>query len=80
MFQLRQIRLKITSGLSIHVEFTIPAGSYRSRGDVNTAVMAMLVVRADMEEDLVYNIINHFENLETIGNAHEKGKEISVDR
>ncbi len=73
---------KLQVDYPFYVEFTIPAGSYSGQEEdvPTTAVMAMLVVRADMEEDLVYNITKSlFENLETIGNAHEKGKEISVE-
>lgn len=65
-----------------YTEFTIPAESYKGQEkDITTAaVMAMLAVRGDLEEELVYNITKSiFENTEELGKAHEKGKLIKVD-
>ena len=59
----------------------IPAGTYRGQTeDVTTiAVKAMLVVRADVSERLVYDITKAlFNNLETFGAAHVRGKDLTL--
>jgi len=59
---------------------TIPAGTYPSiKADVETvAVQAMLVVRSDLTDDLVYDITKAiFENTDKIG--HAKGKLIKTE-
>ncbi|WP_062104423.1 TAXI family TRAP transporter solute-binding subunit [Bacillus niameyensis] len=50
---------------------TIPAGTYKAENDIETvAVQAMLVVREDLSEDLVYDITKAiFENTDKIGHA-----------
>jgi TRAP transporter TAXI family solute receptor len=60
---------------------TIPAGAYRGQeGPVDTAaVMAMLVVRAELSEDLVYNLTKKmWENIKILQAAHPRGKDIAI--
>ena len=61
----------------------IPANSYQGQTeDVGTvAVQCILVVRDDIPEDIVYAMTKAlFENLDTLGAAHAKGKEITLER
>ncbi|WP_240468723.1 TAXI family TRAP transporter solute-binding subunit [Gracilibacillus sp. YIM 98692] len=44
------------------------------------AVQAMLVVRSDLPEDQVYELTKSiFENTEAMENAHERGKDLTID-
>lgn len=58
---------------------TIPAGTYGSEEEITTVLIkAMLVVRDDLEDDLVYKMTKTlFENTDKIG--HSKGKLISAE-
>lgn len=59
----------------------LPAGSYRGQtGDVETiAVQAILAARAGLSEDTVYTITKAlFANLDALGLAHAKGKDIKI--
>ncbi|AKL94782.1 TRAP transporter solute receptor, TAXI family [Clostridium aceticum] len=65
-----------------YAEVVIPAGTYRNQDeDVSAvAVMAMLAVRADLSEDLVYDITKAlFENLGTLSAAHARGGDVKLD-
>ncbi len=65
-----------------YTTYTIPAGTYNGMdSDVNTlAVKATLIVNADLDEELVYNMTKAlFEEKETIAQAHAKGKELSAE-
>lgn len=60
----------------------IPAGTYtKQEDDVNTvAVMAMLVVTEDMDEDLAYNITKAiYDNIDRLVVAHPVGKMITKE-
>jgi TRAP transporter TAXI family solute receptor len=60
----------------------VPAGIYKGTDkDVDTvAVLAILVVKAELEEPIVYNITKAiFENLGTLERAHAKGKEVKLE-
>lgn len=60
----------------------IPANTYKNQpNDVETiGVQACLFVNADVGEEEVYTITKAlYENLEEIGEAHAKGKEISLE-
>lgn len=60
----------------------IPAGTYKGQDElVNTvAVMAMLVVPADMDEDLAYNMTKAlFENLDVLAAAHDRGADLQLE-
>ncbi|MDR1376265.1 MAG: TAXI family TRAP transporter solute-binding subunit [Synergistaceae bacterium] len=61
----------------------IPANSYsKQTEDVGTvAVQCMLVVRDDIPDDIVYAMTKAlFENLDALGTAHAKGKDVSLER
>ncbi|WHY83532.1 TAXI family TRAP transporter solute-binding subunit [Siminovitchia fortis] len=58
---------------------TIKEGTYNAKSDINTvAVQAMLVVRSDLSDDLVYDMTKAiYENTDKIG--HAKGEQISAE-
>ncbi len=61
---------------------TIPAGSYKGQEAdvVSPAVMAMLIVPKDMDEELVYNIVkNMFERRQIIVDTHKRGEDITLE-
>lgn len=61
---------------------TIPADTYRNQdSDVETVtVLAMLAVRAGLEEELVYEITKAlFENLDDFSAAHARGGNLSLE-
>jgi len=66
-----------------YTRVTIPADTYRGlTGPVRTvAVMAMLVARADLPEDLVYNMTKAlWENLDRMRSAHAQGRNLDLTR
>lgn len=66
---------------SFYTPFTIPADVYNAEADTQTvAVKATIVVKADMDEELVYNMTKGlFENLDAVAEAHAKGAEMSLN-
>lgn len=61
---------------------TIPAGSYKGQEAdvVSPAVMAMLIVPKDMDEDMVYNIVkNMYEKRQIIVDTHKRGEDITLE-
>ena len=63
-----------------YTSVTIPANTYRGQdAPVETAaVMAMLVTRQEMSEDLIYTLTKAlWENLERLQAAHARGRDIS---
>jgi TRAP transporter TAXI family solute receptor len=61
----------------------VPKGSYKGVDqDVPAvAVLAILVTRAELEEDIVYKITKAmFENIKDIERAHAKGKEVKLEK
>ena len=58
---------------------TIKKGTYNAKEDINTvAVQAMLVVKSDLSDDLVYEMTKAiYENTDKIG--HAKGEQISAE-
>lgn len=60
----------------------IPAGLYKGIGEVPTvAVLAILVAKAELEEDMVYRITKAmWEGIKTIEGAHAKGKEVKLEK
>lgn len=63
-----------------YVQEEIPSGTYGLKDAITTvAVQAMLVVRSDLSEDVVYEITKAvFENTDKIG--HAKGKQIKAEK
>jgi len=73
---------KLVADYPFYTGVTIPGGTYRGvNDDVHTvAVKAMLAVRADLSEDLVYNLTKAlFENLDRMAAAHAAGRLISLE-
>ena len=65
-----------------YTQVTIPAGTYRGQSSPVTtvAVKAMLVARADLPEDLVYNLTRAlFNNLGRLAQAHVRGQDVSIE-
>lgn len=68
-----------------YTERTIPAADtyadYGQEEDIKTvAVQAMLVVDTGLSEDVMYDLTEAmFDNLDTLGNAHARGKDISLE-
>lgn len=65
-----------------YTQVVVPGGTYRGiDADVQTvAVKAMLAVRADLSEDLVYNLTKAmFENLPRLAQAHARGADVSLE-
>ncbi len=65
-----------------YTQVVVPGGTYRGVDqDVQTvAVKAMLAVRADLPEDLVYNLTKAmFENLPRLAQAHARGGDVSLE-
>ena len=61
---------------------TIPANTYKNQTeDVNTAaVMAMLVVPAELDDDLMYNLTKQlFEQRQVIIDTHARGNDIQLE-
>lgn len=64
-----------------YTRVTIPADAYRGlTGPVRTvAVMAMLVARADLPDDLIYNLTKAlWENLDRMRAAHARGRDLEL--
>lgn len=65
-----------------YTEYTIAAGNYNGQNvDIVTpAVMAMLVVPEDLDEDLVYNLTKQlFEQRQIIIDTHDRGNDIKIE-
>jgi hypothetical protein len=68
---------------SFYSKDKVPGGIYKGVDkDVPTvAVLAILVAKAELEEDIVYRITKAiFENIKTIEGAHAKGKEVKLEK
>lgn len=63
-----------------YTPFTIPADVYGVDAANTVAVKATIIVKADLSEELVYNMTKAlFENLDVVAEAHAKGKEMSLE-
>jgi len=65
-----------------YAEQVIPAGTYKGQDeDINTvAVMAMLAVRGDLDEEIVYQCTKAIlEGTDELGKAHAKGAMVTAD-
>jgi TRAP transporter TAXI family solute receptor len=74
---------KLRKEFSFYAVDTVPAGAYKGLDSpVKTvAVMAMMVARADLEEEVVYSVIKAvYEDLPQIKKAHAKFKGIDVKK
>ncbi len=66
---------------SYYTPYTIAADVYGADEDTQTvAVKATIIVKADLDEELVYNLTKGlFENLDAVAAAHAKGNEMSLE-
>lgn len=65
-----------------YTEVKIEAGTYKDQDEdiTTTAVMAMLVVNKDMDEDLAYELTKAmFENKDIIDETHDRGKDLQLE-
>ena len=72
---------KLKEASPYYEEYTIPEGTYEGVPETKTvAVSAVVVVRDDVSEEDVYNIVyTIFENMDNIAQSHDKGKELNLD-
>ena len=70
----------ISGGYPFYIRQNIPAGTYGMSGGVATvAVQAMLAVRKDLPEDVVYDMTKIlFTQLEELRTAHTKANEVTL--
>lgn len=65
-----------------YTEVVVPSGTYNGQDSdiVTAAVMAMLVVPKDLDEDLVYNLTkNLYEQRQVIIDTHTRGNDIQLE-
>lgn len=73
---------KLIESYPFYAKQIVPGGLYKGNdNEVNTvSVMAMLSARADLEEDIVYAIVNAmYSDLEQLRKAHDKFKGIQME-
>ncbi|MGD6834254.1 TAXI family TRAP transporter solute-binding subunit [Sutcliffiella halmapala] len=73
---------KIANDQPYFVAMEIPADTYGNAEAVPTAaIMNALVVSSELSEDDVYKLTkSFFDNLETLGNAHQAATEVSLEK
>ena len=72
---------KICSKYGYYTKTTIPGGTYKGTDNDTQAlaIKATLAVNSSLDENIVYEMTKAlFENLNTLGDAHAKGKEVSA--
>lgn len=77
-----EIADKLISKYPFYTKFAISKDSYKGMdADANTlAVMATLIAGKEVKEDVVYDLTKAlFENQSELGEAHAKGKELSLE-
>lgn len=72
---------KLVTDHPFYTNITIPKDVYGTEADINTiAVRALIIARADLNEGEVYNFTKAlYENLDTLGQSHAKGKEVILE-
>lgn len=74
---------KLIEKYPYYSEQTIPVKTYTGQNEAvkTVAVKAMLVVRSELDKKLVYDLTKAlFENLDTLGTVHAKGKEVKLEK
>lgn len=77
-----ELAARLQQEYPFYISVTVPGGTYQGiNDDVSTvAVGAMLAVRADLSEELVYNLTKAlFENLDRLAQAHVRGGDVSLE-
>jgi len=72
---------KLVTDHPFYTNITIAKDVYGTEADINTiAVRALIIARADLNEGEVYNFTKAlYENLDTLGQSHAKGKEVLLE-
>ncbi|MEM0487392.1 MAG: TAXI family TRAP transporter solute-binding subunit [Sulfolobales archaeon] len=73
----------VGQGYRFFTRYTVPAGTYTGMtSDTRTlAVMAMLAVRADVPDDVVYHVLKvMFERIDELREAHARAKDIDLKK
>lgn len=74
---------ELTTKYPYYSKTKIPAGTYtlKEDKDINTiTVRAMLIINADLSEDMVYNITKTlFENLDTLHRSHSRAEDVTLE-
>jgi TRAP transporter TAXI family solute receptor len=74
---------KLQENVPFAAQFPITGGEYNGQDEDATtvALQAVMYVRKDLDEDLVYNLTkNLYEQTEEIAKGHARGNQISIDR
>jgi hypothetical protein len=77
-----EIYKKLSEKYKFYVQHTIPAGTYKGQDeDVKTvAVLAMLVTREDIPEDVIYKVTKAiFEHRDVLVSAHKRAEDITLE-
>ena len=73
---------ELSAEYPFYTEVTIPAGTYKNQDSdvITTAVMAMLVVPEELDEDLMYELTKAlFEHRDTIIETHDRGNDLKLE-
>lgn len=73
---------QLSTEYPFYTEVNIPAGTYQNQDEdiLTTAVMAMLVVPEDLDDDLAYDLTKAlFEHRETIIETHDRGNDLQLE-
>ncbi|MEX2104458.1 MAG: TAXI family TRAP transporter solute-binding subunit, partial [Bacilli bacterium] len=73
---------KLQQDYPFYIDAVVPKDAYKGQSeDVKTvAVLASLTVNSSLSKDFVYDLTKTlFENLDTLGTKHAKGKEITLE-
>lgn len=74
---------KLMQKYPFYSKASVPAGLYKGVDQAvpTVAVLAILVTKSELEEDMVYRITKAiFENIDRIHGAHAKGKEVTLEK
>ncbi|MDO4219320.1 MAG: TAXI family TRAP transporter solute-binding subunit [Synergistaceae bacterium] len=72
---------KLQKAYPFIIPSVIPAGTYEELGEIKTpAVMSLLVVREDADEEMVYNFLEAlYKNIDIVQNAHKSGANVKLE-
>lgn len=73
---------ELSAEYPFYTEVTIPKGTYKNQDSdvITTAVMAMLVVPEELDDDLMYELTKAlFENRDTIIETHDRGHDLTLE-
>lgn len=73
---------ELSAEYPFYTEVVIPSGTYKNQDSdvITTAVMAMLVVPEELDEDLMYELTKAlFEHRDTIIETHDRGNDLKLE-